>query len=475
MRRHWGRVLLLVTILCDGLLVEAGFLSAYWIRFSSGWIAVTKGYPAFASYGWSSLFAVAVWMFILRSFGLYRSRRTLSTGDEVYTLLRGVFVGTVVVMAATFLYRDISYSRAVLLLSALIISALLVPARVFYAYLYAQARRQGRAERVALVGSGRMAAGIRDRITRRPRSGQDVVGVILESSGAENLPAGAKVLGTIDEMDEIVRRENLDGLIVTLPLASHQRLKDLLLECEELHVDLRFVPDYFELMTSRVAVSDLEGVPLLGIRECPLDGWNRLWKRSFDLVVSSIGLLLLSPLLAVLAILIRLTSPGPAIYRQERVGRDGRAFTLYKFRSMVEDAEEESGPMWASADDPRRTPLGRFLRRTNLDELPQLVNVFKGEMSLVGPRPERPVFVNQFRGDIPRYFERHRVKSGITGWAQVNGLRGRTSIEERTRYDLFYVENWTLRFDIEIIVRTFLIMLFTPRNPVDPYVPLKGA
>jgi exopolysaccharide biosynthesis polyprenyl glycosylphosphotransferase len=225
--------------------------------------------------------------------------------------------------------------------------------------------------------------------------------------------------------------------------------------CARERVNVKLFPDIVQIMSSEVTTSDLTGLPMVQIRDVALRGWNLALKRAMDLLVSAIGLVLLSPILMVLAVAVRLWGgPGPIFYTQERVGLDGRPFHLIKFRSMREDAEQKTGPVWASPDDRRRTRLGTFIRRWSLDELPQLVNVLIGEMSLVGPRPERPYFVEQFSREVPRYGERHNERAGLTGWAQVNGLRGQTSITERTKYDLFYVENWSLAFDIKILLKT---------------------
>lgn len=262
----------------------------------------------------------------------------------------------------------------------------------------------------------------------------------------------------------LVERENLEALILALPAEHHRKVLEASWQVEGREVDLKFVPDFYELMATKVGLSDLDGIPVLGLREFPLQGWNRIFKRGFDLIFSFTGLVLLSPMILMLALLVKLTSVGRVLYKQNRIGQDGRTFTIYKFRSMRQEAEAETGPIWASEDDPRQTRLGRFLRHSNLDELPQLWNVLKGEMSLVGPRPERPTFVENFREVIPRYFERHQVKSGITGWAQVNGLRGNTPISERTRYDLYYVENWSLGFDLWILFLTLFEPFFRLRR-----------
>jgi exopolysaccharide biosynthesis polyprenyl glycosylphosphotransferase len=219
---------------------------------------------------------------------------------------------------------------------------------------------------------------------------------------------------------------------------------------------VRIFPDLFQIIASELSISDLDGLPLLTVRDVALRGWKLVTKRAMDMMVGGAGLVFLSPLMLLVALLVKLESKGPVFYAQTRVGLDGKPFPMLKFRSMRSDAEKESGPVWASADDPRRTRLGAFLRKTSIDELPQLINVLLGEMSLVGPRPERPVFVEQFKQVVPRYMDRHKEKAGITGWAQVNGLRGETSIVERTKYDLYYIENWSLLLDLKILLRQVL-------------------
>jgi exopolysaccharide biosynthesis polyprenyl glycosylphosphotransferase len=247
-----------------------------------------------------------------------------------------------------------------------------------------------------------------------------------------------------------------DQVILTDNRLPHEQTVGIVLACERTLTRFNVVPDMFRLMTGNVAVQSVDGIPLLGVSRLPLDRyWNRLAKRLEDMVGALLGLLVTAPVMLVAAVLIRRESPGPFLYRQKRCGERGREFTLYKLRTMRADAEQETGPVWASENDPRRTRIGAWLRAHNLDELPQLWNVLRGDMSLVGPRPERPFFVEQFREDIQRYMARHMSKPGLTGWAQVNGLRGNTSIDERIKFDLFYLENWSLAFDFKILLKTF--------------------
>ncbi|HHY55568.1 MAG TPA: exopolysaccharide biosynthesis polyprenyl glycosylphosphotransferase, partial [Chloroflexi bacterium] len=295
--------------------------------------------------------------------------------------------------------------------------------------------------------------------------GYQVIGVVDAGKGERALTnLDAPVLGSLVDVPQLIDRYAIDEVIIGLPESSHQDLVNIISLCEREKVGIRVFPDVFQIMASEVTIGDLGGLPLLTIRDVALQGWKLAVKRGMDIVLSGLGLIFLSPFMLLTALLIKLDSPGPVFYSQERMGLDAKPFKIIKFRSMRQDAETD-GPGWTTPDDPRKTKLGAFMRRFNIDELPQLVNVFVGDMSLVGPRPERPVYVEQFRQIIPRYMDRHREKAGLTGWAQVNGLRGDTSIVERTKYDLWYIENWSIGLDITILIRTVLQTIFgTNRN-----------
>ncbi len=317
-------------------------------------------------------------------------------------------------------------------------------------------------ERLLVVGTGDVAQMVLQK-TQQVRLGYRVIGFVDGDSPATEI-AGVPVLGGRSELGRIVREHQVEEVIIALTQATHDEMLDMISACEAERASVRIFPDLFQIIASELAISDLDGLPLLQVRNIALRGWKATAKRAMDVVGSSLALLLLSPLMMLIALVIRIESKGPTFYAQTRVGLDGKPFPCLKFRSMRVDAEAETGPVWATQDDPRRTRVGEFLRRTSLDELPQFINVLLGEMSLVGPRPERPVFVDQFRAVVPRYMERHKEKAGITGWAQVNGLRGDTSIVERTKYDLYYIENWSLFFDLKIIERTVLNLLRGDRN-----------
>ncbi|MCK4546084.1 MAG: undecaprenyl-phosphate glucose phosphotransferase [Candidatus Eisenbacteria sp.] len=445
-------------------LVDAGLIAlairlSYWLRFESSLLATPKGTPPLEVHLPAFGFMFIVLLLSLHGFGLYRSRSGRAIRRELLEAFEAVTVGAVVGMAAAFLYRDVSFSR-LLFLHLWLQLAVFVPAgRLAVRKVVEAAQRSGwGASRVALVGSGRMLWRLNRAVRGRPSLGYHVVGWVGEEDDPDRSP-GTPYLGQMRDLRDICRSLGLDGILVALPLEAHEKLVQVIRQVDGLGVEVRLVPDLVQLMSQSAKVSEVGGIPLIVLREFPMRPVDRVVKRAVDIALSVIGLMVFSPVLAALGVLVRLESPGPVIYRQGRVGRDGRAFVMYKFRSMTADAEDVTGPVWAGEDDSRATRVGRYLRRLSLDELPQLVNVLKGEMSLVGPRPEREFFVRQFQTAVPRYLDRHRVKSGMTGWAQVHGLRGNTPIEERTEYDIYYAENWSVALDLRILWLTVVHLL----------------
>jgi exopolysaccharide biosynthesis polyprenyl glycosylphosphotransferase len=328
----------------------------------------------------------------------------------------------------------------------------------------AQRKRGIGGDRALVLGNGTAADLIIQRIRMFPDYGYRLVGVLSDEIREGNQFNGIKVLGSTQELRRVVTNRKVDVVFVALADVSHDRVLELMDSCREIGTEFRIVPNMLEIMSSQVTSDQVDGIPLLQFRHgLDIDGPKVGLKRAFDVVVGGTGLALLAPLLLLIALAIRLSSRGPVLLHQERVGMNGACFRMHKFRTMRADAEIETGPIWAAESDPRRTPVGRVLRRLSLDELPQLWNVIRGEMSLVGPRPERPVFVRDFELELPRYGDRHRVRPGLTGWAQVNDLRGQTPINERLIYDLYYIENWSLAFDLKIILIT-LFRVFTHKN-----------
>lgn len=316
-------------------------------------------------------------------------------------------------------------------------------------------RRRGyNLKTILVVGAGELGQRVVETIHQHKELGFVVMGLLTRRVDKVGTTINqVPVLGIINQLGDVLDRHSVDQVILALPLEDQPLLKDLMEALALRTVDVKLVPDLFSYVTLRGGLEEFGGLPIISLQGAPLEGWNLIAKRAFDITCSSVALLLLSPLLVLLALVIKLTSRGPIFYTQQRMGMDGHLFTMLKFRSMRLDAEA-SGASFAAEDDPRRTVLGSFLRKYSLDELPQFWNVLVGDMSLVGPRPERPVFIEEFKRQIPRYHLRHMVKSGITGWAQVNGLRGNTSIKDRIDYDLYYIENWSLIFDIKILLRT---------------------
>lgn len=399
----------------------------------------------------------------LALYHMYLPKRGVSRIDLLHRIFIAVSVGNVLAIAATaFFVRDLEYPRSLVVYAWALTILLVWVGRMLLDLVLRRLRRLGFDEqRVLVVGAGEPGHIILDKIRHAPELGYKFVGFVDDLPLAQ--PASDHILGGIADLPNLIRRHGIGDVIIALPSLSHQQLLDIVASCASERVNIKVLPDMFQIMSSEVTTSEFSGLPLLQVRDVQLRGWNLAIKRAMDLVLSALGIVLLSPLMMAIALAIKLTSPGPVFFTQERVGLDGRPFQLLKFRSMRPDAERETGPVWAGPTDQRRTRIGAIIRRLSLDELPQLVNVLLGEMSLVGPRPERPYFVEQFSRVIPRYADRHREKAGMTGWAQVNGLRGQTSIEERTRYDLFYVENWSITFDIKILLKT-IATVFRDRN-----------
>jgi len=312
-------------------------------------------------------------------------------------------------------------------------------------------------KKILIAGCGDLGRLVADKILEHRELGYQIVGFVDDRAAGDHLGyRGFPLLGTLDDAAQITVDESVDHLYVALPPEEHVRMLELLESTSREMVDVKVVPDLLQVIALRARLEDLDGIPVININEPPLQGFNSIVKRSIDVAMSSVALVLFAIPLGVISLLVKATSKGPVLFHQERMGLDGKSFTIVKFRSMFDDAEKHTGPVWAVADDPRVTPVGRFLRRSNLDELPQLWNVLRGDMSIVGPRPERPHFVAQFKHKIPQYMLRHKVKAGLTGWAQVNGWRGNTALEKRIEYDLYYIENWSVRLDLKIMWLTLL-------------------
>jgi Undecaprenyl-phosphate glucose phosphotransferase len=442
-----------LTLATDVLLIALCWVVAYGLRFYVvGPPLVTPDVPPFREYLLQLAPIVVVWGVAFRWFGLYRPRRLGSYVSEWGDVAKASTTGVLVLIAIMqFVFRKVEYSRVVIVYFwVLSIVAVSFWRAAFREGLRVARRRGVNLRRAVVVGGGAGAAELLGALRRRPDVGVQVLGVV----GDKREDAGVTWLGGFEDLRAILDREPVDLVLIALAHDEDARLGAILSDIGDDPVGIHLLPDVYGLVSMRGGVEDFEGVPIIHLRETPLYGWNGVLKRGLDLAVGGVALIALSPVLLLVAALVKLTSPGPMLLRQQRMGLDGRAFSMLKFRTMRADAEAESGPVWATPDDDRRTRVGTVLRRFSLDELPQLVNVLRGEMSLVGPRPERPVFVETFRHRIPGYMLRHKVKAGMTGWAQINGWRGNTSLEKRIEYDLYYIERWSLGFDLAILVKT---------------------
>ena len=438
----------------DAVLIALAWLGAYWLRFHALGLPTPLGIPPLELYLWSGAVLTPTALLVLRTFRLYRSARTSRLGVELLAIVQAMFVVAAMAGVGSF-YAKGELSRTAIAIFLVLATVLLGGTRIVARIALRAARRSGRNLRhILIVGTGEPARMLLKKIRRHPDYGLEVHGLVAaDAADLGRSVYDVPVAGTIAELPQLLARTTPEIIYIALERREWEAEQQALALLADSTVAVRLVPDLTQAFRLNPSVEDFDGMPVVLVTESPEQGWNAVIKRAFDLVCSGVGLIVLSPVLLLLAILVRLDSPGPVFYAQERVGLNGRRFRMYKFRSMRVDAEA-GGPGWTVKDDPRRTPLGTTLRRLSLDELPQLWNVFIGDMSLVGPRPEQPQFVEEFRGTIPRYMLRHHVKAGVTGWAQVNGLRGDTPLEDRIRYDLFYLQNWSLWFDIRILFLT---------------------
>ncbi len=452
-------------VLADAAGVYAGFMLAMWIRFFSGWIPLHgESRPPMFQYLVGAAVATVLFILIFRAMDLYRRPQHGHFTEKMPRIVRGCAYGLVISTAMAFAVRNPPFSRVAMILSFFTVTlVVLIERNILFQCERHWARHQAAKKNVVICGIGPIAGQLTEILSREHRLRAKPVAYfsVGDEAADPRVPADL-VRGPMNGIPDFLGANDVDEVIVANPSGlTHAQLVDLIIQCEKALADFQMVPDIFGVLTSRVDMQMVGGIPMLGVGKWPLDYfWNRARKRAEDIAGAIVGLIISAPIIAIAALVIRKTSPGPIFYRQERCGERGKVFNIYKLRTMHCDAESQTGPVWASPDDPRRTRFGTFLRKYNLDELPQFWNVLTGEMSLVGPRPERPHFVEQFKEDIARYMWRHVSKPGLTGWAQVNGLRGQTSIEDRISYDLFYLENWSLSLDFKILIRT----LFSTKN-----------
>jgi Undecaprenyl-phosphate glucose phosphotransferase len=449
---RYSEVFRTMLAVADLVLVAGAWFAAYHLRFNTG-LPAPLGVPPAIDYVYPLAVILPLFLFLFRSHGLYETRRMDSTLGETAAVLRATAMGILLLVSATFFVRSYFYSRLSVAFFAVLAPLAVIGLRSTIRYGLRRARRRGfNLRHVLIVGSGPLAASVVERIQQRPDAGLRLIGVVA-SGAIGGAVEGARVLGATSDLRRILHENSVDQVIIALSRHESELFEKVVVELADEVVNVKIVPDLVHGYGLRSTFESLDGIPLIGLQETALVGWAALGKRSFDLSASTVALVVLSPGLALIGLAIYMSSGGPVLYRQKRMGHDGRVFEMLKFRSMKRDAEA-SGPGWTTLRDPRRTRLGRRLRRLNLDELPQLINVLRGEMSLVGPRPERPTYIDEFRREVPGYMLRHKVRAGMTGWAQVHGWRGDTSIHERVEHDLYYIQQWSFWLDIRILFMT---------------------
>jgi len=437
-------------------LVVLAWVAAYTVRFYVFWDpgpGINRPEPFDYAKVLIGIVPLAFWLF--RSRGLYRAQRTSSLIKESSLIVGGMTMAVVGIFAADAVLRTY-HSRLVITSFWGFGCGFLIASRLIGRGFLRQLRRRGYNLRYVLVaGAGQLASEVIQSIHAHPEAGLRIVGAVSDDPARQNRTfEGVRVLGPYAAVKSILERRRIDEVVIALPREDGERLEKILADLDDELVTIRMIPDLLHVMTLRSSVEELDGLPMINLREGPMFGWAAVQKRALDVLIASAVLLVASPVLLLTAIGVALTSGRPVLYRQERMGLDGRTFQMIKFRTMRENAEKDTGPVWTAQDDPRRTRFGSMLRSTSIDELPQLWNVLRGDMSLVGPRPERPVFIEQFRREIPGYMLRHKVKAGCTGWAQIHGWRGNTSLHERVEHDIYYIQNWSLALDLRILFMT---------------------
>lgn len=441
-------------VVLDGIIILVSYLLAYYIRLESGLFPQKEEGMRMREYMLMISIIVPYYLVLYAIFHLYTPKRVQGRRLELSNIVKANTVGLMIFIVGLYILRLMEFSRQMMFIFYIINIFLETLERNFIRMILRSFRKRGfNLKHILLVGYSRAAEGYIDRINANPQWGYIVRGILDDEVEAGTIYKGVKVLGCIDNLNIILPENKLDEIAITLGISQYARLEEVVNMCEKSGVHTKFIPDYNHIIPTKPYTEDLLGLPVINIRYVPLSNTvNMVMKRIVDLIGSLVALVIFSPVMLITAIAVKCTSPGPIFYSQERVGLHNRPFKMYKFRSMRE-AEVKNG--WTTKNDPRVTGVGRFIRKTSIDELPQLYNVLRGDMSLVGPRPERPFYVEKFREEIPRYMVKHQVRPGMTGWAQINGYRGDTSIRKRIDYDLYYIENWTIGLDFKILFLTF--------------------
>ena len=451
-----------IHLIADACLLIAAFIFSYYRRFFSiftlryGWLKPHLGRQSLAEFSKILIGLVPVYLLLYSFCHLYGSKRSQNKWTDLFHLIQANTLGIFLFVTYSIFSKQTEFMRAFLIIFYITNIVFGFSFRMLLKAVLRRYRKKGyNLKHVLVVGYSRTAEMYIKRILLNPSWGYRIHGILDDNIAKGTRYKDISIIGKIKELPALLSKNTLDEIVITLSIREYGKLEDIVALCEKSGVHTKFIPDYNNIIPTRPYIEDLNGLPVVNIRNVPLsNSINRFLKRAMDLIVASLALIVFSIPMLIVAILIKTTSPGPLIFSQIRVGQHNKEFKMYKFRSMELQTTDKEAKAWTTQNDPRVTPIGRFIRKTSIDELPQLFNVLKGEMSLVGPRPERPYFVKKFKEEIPRYMVKHQVRPGMTGWAQVNGYRGDTSIEGRIEHDLYYIENWTLGFDIRILFLT---------------------
>lgn len=450
-QKHFNRL----HVVIDGLIIAVSYILAWYIQIHLI-VKDRAGTLPVQIYMLALVFVIPGFLLLYYGFNLYTPKRVQGRRLEASNIFCANAVGVLLIMFVLYMVNEPDFSRPLIFIFAGINYVLTVIERNVIRALLRDIRRRGmNLKHILMVGYSRAAEEFIDRVVQNPQWGYQVNGILDDSVRPGTLYKNVKVVGATSSLEKILEHNSLDEIAITLGLNEYYKLKKIVATCEKSGVHTKFIPDYYDIIPTRPYTEDLQGLPVINIRHVPLTNtFNMMVKRVMDIVGSILCIIIFSPLMLLTAVLIKATSKGPVIYAQVRVGLHNQPFKMYKFRSMEVQSPSEEKKGWTTKNDPRVTPIGKIIRRTSIDEFPQLFNVLKGDMSLVGPRPERPQFVEKFREEIPRYMVKHQVRPGMTGWAQVNGYRGNTSIRKRIDCDIYYIENWTVGLDIKILFLT---------------------
>lgn len=454
------RTLNFILVLTDVFVIIISLFLAWFLRFKTTLFGPIGGHLGWAFYSlFLFLCIIPVYLFLYFSFDLYKSfRHKRTVFSEATQIIKVNIVAFIVLVAILFIINQPNFSRIMLLLLAVIGSVLGILERFILRLFLHKIRSQNKnLKHILIVGDNDLAYKFANKIDNNPYLGYHVVGFLGRHENIGKFIGSHRVLGSFNQLDKILSENEFDRVILAIPLQYYYKLMDLVQCCERFGIKVEIVPDYYRYIPARPSVDMIDDMPLINIRHIPLDdAYNHVIKKLSDIIISVIAIIITSPIMIVVAIIIKLTSKGPIIFKQERIGYNSKPFMMYKFRSMKVQNPDFEKVQWTTKDDPRKTKIGAFIRKTSIDELPQFFNVLKGDMSVVGPRPERPFFVDEFKDTIPKYMVKHQVRPGITGWAQIHGFRGNTSISKRIFYDIEYVENWHFGLDLGIMIKTVL-------------------